>query len=167
VSGVFDSPVESQLVTDAMDVDNVLETLDAALQAQGRSILTMTVLAGTLRGIGGAGVKGQLREFVLAELADTYLLVEKMSALGGKPHIDAESIDVPDDTEGALDALLEHEAKAVAGLHAVIEHSGQEPRSEALEHLLEHLIMRKQQQADFLWHASGRTEPIVYTPDDA
>ena len=48
----------------------------------------------------------------------------------------------------------------------MIEHSGQEPRSEALEHLLEHLIMRKQQQADFLWHASGRTEPMVFVPED-
>ena len=38
----------------------------------------------------------------------------------------------------------------VAALHAVIPHSGQEPRSEALEHLLEHVIMRKQQQLDFL-----------------
>jgi len=150
-----------------MDVDKVLETLDAALQTQGRSILTMTVLAGTMRGVGGSAVKSQLREFVLAELADTYLLVEKMSAIGGTPHIDAESIEVPDDTEGALEALLEHEAKAVAGLHAVIAHSGQEPRSEALEHLLEHLIMRKQQQADFLWHASGRKEPMVFVPEDA
>ena len=42
----------------------------------------------------------------------------------------------------------------------MIEFSGQEPRSEALEHLLEHLIMRKQQQIDFLWHASSRTEPL-------
>ena len=46
--------------------------------------------------------------------------------------------------------LLEHEREVVAALHAVIEHSGQEPRSEALEHLLEHVIMRKQQQVDFL-----------------
>jgi hypothetical protein len=144
-----------------MDVDNALESLQAALQAQGRSVLTMTILAGTLRGVGGAAVKGQLREFVQAELADTYLLVEKMSALGGTPRIDAESIDVSPDTQKALDALLDHEAKAVAGLHAVIAHSGQEPRSEALEHLLEHMIMRKQQQADFLWHAAEREEPMV------
>lgn len=147
-----------------MDVDKVLESMAAALQAQGRSILTMTVLAGTLRGVGGAAVKGQLREFVLAERADTYLLVEKMSALGGSPRIDAESIDVPTDTTEALDALLDHEAKAVAGLHAVIAHSGQEPRSEALEHLLEHVIMRKQQQADFLWHAAERDEPMIHEP---
>jgi hypothetical protein len=147
-----------------MDVDKVLETLDTALQAQGRSILTMSVLAGTLRGVGGAAVKAQLREFVLAELEDTYLLVEKMSALGGMPRIRAESVEVPPDTQGSLDALLVHEAEAVAGLHAVIPHSGQEPRSEALEHLLEHVIMRKQQQVDFLWHAAGHEEPLVVNP---
>ncbi len=147
-------------MADKMSTRKVLKTLDDALQAQGRSILTMTVLAGTLRGVGGAAVKAQLREFVLAELEDTYLLVEKMSALGGTPRMTAGSIEVPPDTPGALDVLLEHEAEAVAGLHAVISHSGQEPRSEALEHLLEHLIMRKQQQVDFLWHAAARDEPL-------
>jgi bacterioferritin (cytochrome b1) len=126
----------------------------------------MTVLAGTMRGVGGSAVKGQLREFVLAELEDTYLLVEKMSALGGNPRIRADSIEVSRDTEESLDALLEHEAQAVAGLHAVIPHTGQEPRSEALEHLLEHVIMRKQQQVDFLWHAAGREEPLVHNPSD-
>ncbi|HLK95595.1 MAG TPA: ferritin-like domain-containing protein [Nocardioidaceae bacterium] len=148
-----------------MDVEEVLASLQDALQAQGRSILTMTVLAGTMRGVGGAAIKGQLREFVLAELADTYLLVEKMSAIGGTPRIKAESIEVSQDTQQALDALLDHEARAVAGFHAVIAHSGQEPRSEALEHLLEHMIMRKQQQVDFLWHATERDEPLVYNPD--
>jgi len=149
-----------------MDVDKVLETLEAALQSQARSILAMTLLAGGLRGAASVGVKSQLRTFVLAELEDTYLLVEKMSAIGGSPRIEAEDITMLPDPEEALDGLLQHEAKAVAGLHAVIPHSGQEPRSEALEHLLEHIIMRKQQQVDFLWHASSRTEPIVYVPDE-
>jgi bacterioferritin (cytochrome b1) len=147
-----------------MDTNKVLETLNDALQAQGRTILTMTVMAGALRGVGGAAVKAQLREFVQAELADTYVMVEKMSALGGNPRIDAETIELPDDAAGSLDALLEHESKAVAGLHAVIPHSGQEPRSEALEHMLEHMIMRKQQQIDFLWHAADHDEPLVYNP---
>jgi len=35
----------------------------------------------------------------------------------------------------------------------VIPHSGQEPRPEALEHLMEHLIMRKQNQVDWLRRA--------------
>ena len=42
-------------------------------------------------------------------------------------------------------------------LHAVIPHSGQEARSEALEHLMEHIIMRKQNQVD--WLRRARREP--------
>lgn len=48
----------------------------------------------------------------------------------------------------------------MASLHEVITHSGQEPRSEALEHRLEHVIMRKQQQIDFLWHAVGADSSV-------
>lgn len=146
---------------DAMDTDNVLDTLQEALQLQAESILTMATMSGTLRGVGGAAVKQSLRTFVLAELEDTYLLVEKMSALGGKPSMSVAAVDVPSNADDALATLLEHEVRAVAALHAVIPHSGQEPRSEALEHLLEHLIMRKQQQIDFLWHASKQQEPLA------
>lgn len=148
-------------MSEDMDTEKVLEALDVALQNQGRSILTMSLLAGTLRGVGGAAVKQNLRQFVLAELEDTYLLVEKMSALGGTPKMSTSNIEAPGDTEAALDSLLEHEVAAVRALHAVIAHSGQEPRSEALEHLLEHMIMRKQQQIDFLWHASNQQEPLA------
>jgi hypothetical protein len=63
--------------------------------------------------------------------------------------------------------LLAHEVQAVKALHAVIPHSGQEPRSEALEHLLEHVIMRKQEQVDFLWHATSATDPLQRMRTDA
>lgn len=56
---------------------------------------------------------------------------------------------------------VEHEVDTVSAVHAVIPHSGQEPRSEALQHLLEHTIMRKQQQSDFRWHASNQQEPLA------
>jgi hypothetical protein len=56
-----------------------------------------------------------------------------------------------------MDALIESEDEAIAALHAVIPYSGQEPRSEALEHLMEHLIMRKQNQVD--WLRRARREP--------
>jgi bacterioferritin (cytochrome b1) len=144
-----------------MDTERVLQTLQEALNLQAESILTMSMLAGTLRGVGGAAVKQSLRTFVLAELEDTYLLVEKMSALGGTPSMSAGRVEVPTGADQALGALLQHEVETVAALHAVIPHSGQEPRSEALEHLLEHVIMRKQQQIDFLWHASNQAEPLA------
>lgn len=46
--------------------------------------------------------------------------------------------------------LIAHECEALAAVHDVIGSSGQEPRSEALEHRMEHIIMRKQEQIDTL-----------------
>ncbi len=146
-------------MSDTMDVDNVHQSLDIAIHKQGESVLTMALMAGSLRGVEGAALKQSLRAFVLADLEDTYLLIEKMSALGGRPSMAAKQVSLPDDTAEAISALLDHEVDVVAALHAVIPHSGQEPRSEALEHLLEHIIMRKQQQIDYLWHSTNETAP--------
>lgn len=139
--------------SDAMDTKKVEQALQDALAHQGTSILTMSLLAGALRGATSVAIKLNLRSFVLAELEDTYLLVEKLSALGGIPQMGGSALDLPSGSGAALRALMDHERAGVAALHAVIADSGQEPRSEALEHLLEHVIMRKQQQIDFLWHA--------------
>ena len=143
-----------------MELEKVHDTLGKAVQLQAESVLTMTLLAGTIRGLGGAGIKQDIRQFVQAELEDTYKLIEKLSALGGTPILLTPAIQVQSDTAKALNDLLEHERKAVAALHGVIPHSGQEPRSEALEHLLEHVIMRKQQQIDYLWHAAEHEDPL-------
>jgi hypothetical protein len=69
-------------------------------------------------------------------------------------------IEVDSDPAVALPALLQHEQEAIAAMHAVIPATGEEARSEALEHLMEHTIMRKQQQVDFLWHATDLDEPL-------
>ena len=140
-------------MSDSMDNDKVQATLQDALLLQARSLTTMTLLAGSLRGLSGAGVKAQLREFVLAEVQDTYRLIEKLSSLGGQPAMGSPDVRLPDDPEQALAELVDTESRTIAALHAVIPHSGQEPESEALEHLLEHCIMRKQQQVDLLRHA--------------
>jgi hypothetical protein len=147
-------------MTDPMEVAEVHTTLSKAINAQAESVLTMAVLAGTLRGVGGAAIKQSLRSFVLSELEDTYQLIEKLSALGGTVSMQIDDISVSTDPDEGIGALLEHEVEAISALHAVIPHSGQEPRSEALEHLLEHAIMRKQQQVDYLWHATSATERL-------
>lgn len=136
-----------------MDTDRVLPALRTALALQACSVWTLTCLAGCLRGLAGAAVKESLRAFVAAEQRDSYLLVEKYSALGGELSWDLGSVRVDPDPATALADLVRIEQQTVAALHAVIAHSGQEPRSEALEHLLEHVIMRKQQQVDYLRHA--------------
>lgn len=135
---------------DAMNTERVLDCLGRALSLQARSLMTMTALAGSLRGLDGMGAKFRMRQFVAAELEDSYLLTEKFVALGGSPRLDPGCVAPAADPEEALRDLLEGERETIAALHAVIPHSGQEPRSEALEHLLEHVIMRKQQQADVL-----------------
>lgn len=133
-----------------MDTDQVVETMSRAMSLQAQSLVMMTLLAGALRGLAGVGTKSMLRQFVQHEVEDTYLLTEKLAALGGSPSVRVGEVSSSTDPREALKRLVAHEREVIAALHAVIPHTGQEPRSEALEHLLEHVIMRKQQQVDFL-----------------
>lgn len=143
-----------------MDVEKVLDGLNKAICLQARSMVRMSLLAGSLRGMGSVGTKDQLRSFVLAETEDLVRLTEKASALGGHPAADVGRIAADPDPSASLPELLQAEQEAIAALHAVIPATGQESRSEALEHLLEHMIMRKQQQVDFLWHACDLDRPL-------
>jgi bacterioferritin (cytochrome b1) len=138
---------------DPMDEERVLEALNHALSLQQRSVLQLTMGAGSMFGLEYQAVGGQLWLFARAELEDTKLLVEKITALGGDPSVEIAPLRWQEDPGAAVDALIESEDETIAALHAVIPHSGQEPRSEALEHLMEHLIMRKQNQVDWLRRA--------------
>lgn len=143
-----------------MDLDQALDGLNRVICLQARSIVRMSLLAGSLRGMSAVATKERLRAFVLAETEDLVALTEKASALGGHPVAEIGRIEVSPDPDTSLPALLQAEQEAIAALHAVIPATGQESRSEALEHLLEHVIMRKQQQVDLLWHASGLEQPL-------
>jgi bacterioferritin (cytochrome b1) len=147
-------------VPEPMDVEQVLDGLNKAICLQARSMVRMSLLAGSLRGMGAVAAKDRMREFVLAETEDLVRLTEKASALGGRPVADVGSVGVDPDPKASLPELLQAEQEAIASLHAVIPATGQESRSEALEHLLEHIIMRKQQQVDFLWHAADLADPL-------
>ena len=135
---------------DVMDVAAVREQLAHVIGQQAGSLVTLTLLAGALRGAAAAGLKDRLESYALAEVADTQRLVEKLTALGGQ----LQPYQVPppptEDLLPALQAFLEREEQLLVSLHAVIGASGQEPQSEALEHLIEHVLLRKQQQVDFL-----------------
>ena len=143
-----------------MDVEKVLDGLNRAICLQAQSVVRMSLLAGSLRGLAAVGARAQLRQFVLAETEDMVRLAEKASALGGSPVAEVGRIQVSRKPEEALPELLQAEQEAIAALHAVIPATGEEARSEALEHLMEHMILRKQQQVDFLWHAAGLDEPL-------
>jgi bacterioferritin (cytochrome b1) len=138
---------------DPMDVESVLQSLNRALALQQRSVLQLTMGAGSMFGLEYQAVGSELWLFARAELEDTKLLVEKITALGGEPSVEVAELCWHDDPGASVDALIESEDETIAALHAVIPDSGQEPRSEALEHLMEHMIMRKQNQVDWLRRA--------------
>jgi hypothetical protein len=135
---------------DAMDAEAVRTQLAQALAGQLGSLVALTVLSGAVRGPATTALKDRLLEFATAEVADSHRLVEKLAALGGG----VPPVDVPTLPDGDLTArlrwFLEREDGVLSSLHAVIGPSGQEPQSEALEHLIEHVLLRKQQQVDFL-----------------
>jgi bacterioferritin (cytochrome b1) len=141
--------------SDAMDVDAVLDKLNVALGLQYRSALQYTVAAGSAQGLEWQAFGAQLWAFAAEELDDARRLVEKIVALGGAPVVEVAAFTHEPDAEAAIGQLVRHEEEAVAALHEVIPETGQEPRSEALEHLTEHLIMRKQEQVDTLVRALG------------
>ena len=141
---------------DPMDVEKVLECLNHALALQQRSALQYTLAAGSMFGLHVQGLSMQLWEYAKLELEDARQLVEKISALGGDPTTDVAAVAWFPDPEEAVQALVEQEEDCLDALHAVIPHSGQEARSEALEHLMEHMIMRKQGQVDTLKRAMRR-----------
>ena len=85
------------------------------------------------------------------------MLIEKVVALGGSPTTEVAELRWQGDAEGAVGWLIEIEEDAIDALQEAIEPTGREGRSEALEHMLEHVIMRKQNQVDFLLR-SRRTE---------
>jgi bacterioferritin (cytochrome b1) len=136
-----------------LETEAVLDLLDTASSLQYRSALQYTQVAASLTGLEWTVLGVQLWTFAEAELDDARRLVEKIVALGGTPPGEPAPLRYEPDARKAIDLLIENECEAVAALHAVIPHSGQEPRSEALEHRLEHLIMRKQEQIDTLRRA--------------
>jgi bacterioferritin (cytochrome b1) len=143
-------------VSDAeeMDIAAVLEKLNAALRLQYRSALQYLLVADGGRGPHALAMGEQLWHYAQAEFADTRLLISKTVALGGQPGVEVAAITYQTAIEDGLNHLISIEEEALAALHAVIPETGQEPGSEALEHLVEHLIMRKQNQVDFLIRAA-------------
>ena len=135
---------------DEVDFGELRARLSDAVREQARAALHHTLVAGTLFGFEAQSVAAKLAGFAADELDDTRRLIEKAVALGCNPSVEVARIDAADDARGALTQLCDAERRTLKALHAVIPETGQEEWSEALEHLLEHLIMRKQEQVDFL-----------------
>jgi bacterioferritin len=140
---------------DPMEVEAAVEALNTALRLQQRSAIAYTHMAGTLVGFQFHGLAEEMSRFALAELDDARHLVEKITTLGGDPTIEIAPIEAHGDPEALIRWLIDAETETIEALQDVIPTTGQEGRSEALEHRLEHIIMRKQEQVDALIRASG------------
>jgi bacterioferritin (cytochrome b1) len=133
-----------------LDQAKAIETLNAALRLQYRSALQYSLAAASLLGIEAQAIGSRLTEFGDEELSDLRRLIEKVVSFDGEPTTEVAELRYDRAATKAIAYLVECEAEAIELLQEAIEPTGREGRSEALEHLLEHLILRKQTQVDFL-----------------
>jgi bacterioferritin (cytochrome b1) len=140
-------------VEETLDEELARERLNVALALQYRSALGFMLASGSLFGFEYQALGDRLWEYAQAELGDARLLVEKIVALEGEPTTEVAPLKWTGDPAGAVNWLIDAETEAIEALQASIEPTGREGRSEALEHLLEHVILRKQNQIDFLVRA--------------
>jgi bacterioferritin (cytochrome b1) len=136
-----------------LDVEEAVSRLNDALSLQYRSAHQYALSSGSLFGFEFQSLGDRLWAYAQAELADARKLVEKVVALGGEPTTDMAALEWTGEPDAAVDHLIETESEAVETLQQAIEPTGRDGRSEALEHMLEHVIMRKQDQIDFLVRA--------------
>jgi bacterioferritin (cytochrome b1) len=136
-----------------MDTDAVLDGLGRALVFQHRSTIQFATASGSLFGLEFQSLGERLWEWSQHELRDARMLVEKIVALGGEPPTGVARVRWSGEPSEAVEFLIETETETIETLQDVIPHTGDDGRSEALEHTLEHLIMRKQSQVDYLLRA--------------
>ena len=138
---------------DPLDTDLALERLAKALPLQLRSAAAYTMAAGSITGFEYLGLSDVLWRFAQDDLADARRLVEKIVTLGGEPIDSVTGFDLPQAGDGIVARLIELETEAIESLQGVIPATGHTGDSEALEHRLEHMIMRKQEAVDTLVRA--------------
>jgi bacterioferritin (cytochrome b1) len=138
---------------DPLDVDLALERLGVALPLQLRSAVVYTIAAGKLTGFEYLGLSELLWSFAQNDLADARRLTEKIITLGGTPADSVDGSGLPAEGAEIVGRLIELEREAIEALQDTIPATGHTGDSEALEHRLEHMIMRKQEQVDTLLRA--------------
>jgi bacterioferritin len=138
------------MTEERMDVSRQIDALNKALRLQARSVLQYALAAGSVTGLEFQAHSDKLREFATSELEDAARLIEKITTLGGEPTTDVAELVFERDPGKAVETLIESESETLEALQAAIEPTGREAASEAVEHRLEHIIMRKQEQVDYL-----------------
>jgi bacterioferritin len=140
-----------------MDVEEQIECLNRALRLQHRSVLQYSVVSGSVIGLEYQAHADKMKRHALSELEDATRLAEKITALGGEPTTEVAPFSFTADASDALEGLIDNEGETLEALQASIEPTGREAASEAVEHRLEHMIMRKQEQVDYLLRAQRRS----------
>jgi bacterioferritin len=138
---------------DPLDADAAVERLNAALRLQYRSVLGYTLAAGSVTGFEHQSMAELLWRFAQDELEDARRIVEKIVTLGGEPITKPAEVELHGSPQGMVSWLVDAEREALEAFQDVIPTTGHTAESEALEHRLEHLIMRKQEQVDALVRA--------------
>ena len=138
------------MADEKMNVKKVIELLRKAVPLQLRSAAAYTWAAGSATGFEFQAVGAKFEEFGRLELDDARRLIEKTVALGGSVPTEVAPFDAVKPSKQGVARIIKYENEALDALHEIIPETGQEARSEALEHLLEHIIMRKQAQVDYL-----------------
>jgi bacterioferritin (cytochrome b1) len=141
-----------------MDVDEQIKCLNKALALQHRSVLQYSLVAGSVIGLEYQAHADKMRKHAISELEDSTRLIEKIAALGGEPTTEVAPLSFVADPAEAINQLIEDEGETLEALQAAIEPTGREAASEAVEHRLEHMIMRKQEQVDYLLRAQRRPD---------
>jgi bacterioferritin (cytochrome b1) len=137
-----------------LDTGDAIVRLQAALRLQYRSALGYTLAAGGVVGFNYQHLGESLWRFAQLDLADARRLVEKIITLGAEPTTEIAPLHFSASPAELVGLLIEAEEEATAALQDCIAPTGREARSEALEHRMEHMIMRKQEQIDLLKRAS-------------
>jgi bacterioferritin (cytochrome b1) len=140
---------------DPLDVELALERLTKALPLQLRSAAAYTIAAASITGFQYLGLSDLMWKFAEADLADARRLTEKIVTLGGKPVDEITGFGLPKKGDAIVKKLIKLEQETIEALQDTIPATGHTGDSEALEHRLEHMIMRKQEQVDTLMRASG------------
>jgi bacterioferritin (cytochrome b1) len=139
-----------------MDVEEQIECPNTALRLQHRSVLQYSIVSGSVIGLEYQAHADKMKLHARSELEDATRLAEKITALGGEPTTAVAEFRFTADPSKALEDLIDNESEALEALQAAIEPTGREAASEAVEHRLEHMIMRKQEQIDYLLRAQRR-----------
>jgi bacterioferritin (cytochrome b1) len=138
---------------DPLDADLALDRLGTALPLQLRSAAAYTIAAASITGFEYLGLTELLWRFAQADLDDARRLTEKIVTLGGAPVDSVSGFGLSGDGPAIVGRLIELEREAIEALQDTIPATGHTGDSEALEHRLEHIIMRKQEQVDTLLRA--------------